>query len=75
MKNVVQETSGSEEIIACASAAQWETWLKTHYGRPGGVWLRIAKKFSGKTSVTISEALDIALCYGWIDSQRKGYDQ
>lgn len=72
---MLQETSGSEEIIDCASAAEWETWLKTHYGQPAGVWLRIAKKISGKTSVTISEALDIALCYGWIDSQRKGYDQ
>lgn len=63
------------EIIDCASAAHWEAWLARHYERLGGVWLRIAKKGLGKVSVTISEALDIALCYGWIDSQRKGYDQ
>lgn len=63
------------EIIDCASAAHWEVWLARHYERLGGVWLRIAKKGLGKVSVTISEALDIALCYGWIDSQRKGYDQ
>jgi uncharacterized protein YdeI (YjbR/CyaY-like superfamily) len=69
------ETSGSQEIIDCANSAEWETWLESHYEQPGGVWLRIAKKGSGKTSVTISEALEIALCYGWIDSQRKGYDQ
>ena len=68
------ETSGSNEFIDCANAAAWETWLESHYEQPGGVWLRIAKKGSGKTSVTISEALDIALCHGWIDSQRNGYD-
>ncbi len=39
-----------------------------------GVWLKIAKKDSGEMSVTISEALDTALCYGWIDSQRKRFD-
>jgi uncharacterized protein YdeI (YjbR/CyaY-like superfamily) len=49
--------------------------LARHYKRSGGVWLRIAKKGVGKASVTISEALDIALCFGWIDSQRKGYNQ
>ena len=69
------ETSGSQAFIDCATAAEWETWLKNHYEQADGVWLRIAKKGSGKTSVTISEALDIALCYGWIDSQRNGYDQ
>src|SRR5258708_15823195 len=63
------------EIIDCADAADWEAWLARHPEQPDGVWLRIAKKGSGKASVTISEALDIALCYGWIDSQRKGYDQ
>jgi len=69
------ETSGSEEIIDCAKASEWKTWLESHCEQPGGVWLKIAKKGSGKTSVTISEALDIALCYGWIDSQRNGYDR
>ena len=63
------------EFMDCANAAEWETWLARHYEQPGGVWLRIAKKDFGNTSVTISEALDIALCYGWIDSHRKGYDQ
>jgi len=69
------QTPDRTEIIDCANAAQWESWLARHYERSGGMWLRIAKKGSGKASVTISEALDIALCYGWIDSQRKGYDQ
>jgi uncharacterized protein YdeI (YjbR/CyaY-like superfamily) len=68
-------TPDQTEIIDCADAAQWETWLAGQSERSGGVWLRIAKKGVGQASVTISEALDIALCYGWIDSQRKGYDQ
>jgi uncharacterized protein YdeI (YjbR/CyaY-like superfamily) len=63
------------EIMDCANAATWEAFLGRHYARLGGVWLRIAKKDSEQVSVTISEALDVALCYGWIDSQRKGYDQ
>jgi uncharacterized protein YdeI (YjbR/CyaY-like superfamily) len=63
------------EFIDCANAADWEAWLARHHERADGIWLRIAKKDSGKASVTISEALDVALCYGWIDSQRKGYDE
>jgi len=69
------QTADGTEIIDCANADQWEAWLAGHYERSDGVWLRIAMKGSGKASVTISEALDIALCYGWIDSQRRGYDQ
>lgn len=52
----------------------WEKWLAKHHAQPGGVWLKIAKKGSGLTSITITEALDVALCYGWIDSHRKGLD-
>jgi uncharacterized protein YdeI (YjbR/CyaY-like superfamily) len=63
-----------EEIVAFADAADWESWLADHHDRKTGVWLKIAKKSSGKASVTLAEALDVALCYGWIDSQRKPYD-
>ncbi len=45
-----------------------------HHAEFDGVWLKIAKKDSGVASVTHEEALDVALCYGWIDSQRKTYD-
>jgi uncharacterized protein YdeI (YjbR/CyaY-like superfamily) len=57
-----------------ADAAAWEAWLAAHHEQEGGVWLTIAKKSAPVTSVTISDALDVALCYGWIDSQRKGLD-
>ena len=51
----------------------WEAWLDAHHASPG-VWLRIAKKASGLASVTYDEALEVALCHGWIDGQKKSYD-
>lgn len=54
-------------------AAAWERWLERH-ATSGGVWLRIAKKDSGIASVSYAEALDVALCHGWIDGQKKGFD-
>lgn len=62
------------EIVAFADAAAWEAWLAEHHTRPEGVWIRMAKKGSGIPSVTHSEAIDVALCWGWIDGQRKGLD-
>lgn len=62
------------DYLDIKNAAQWEAWLEEHHQTTPEVWLRIAKKNSGETSVTIDEALDINLCYGWIDSQRKGLD-
>src|ERR1700712_2765465 len=56
-----------EERIAFESSAKWEAWLKKNYAREHGVTLRLAKKASGIPSVTYAEALDVALCYGWID--------
>ena len=55
-------------------SASWEKWLSRHHTRDGGAWLLIAKKGSGLASITITEALDVALCYGWIDSHRKSFD-
>ena len=62
------------EVLACTDVTEWESWLANHYGKAGGIWLLIAKKGADKAALTISEALDTALCYGWIDSQRKGHD-
>jgi uncharacterized protein YdeI (YjbR/CyaY-like superfamily) len=65
---------GGPDVLACADAAAWESWLDEHHRDSRGVWLMIAKKGANEASLTISDALDVALCYGWIDSQRKGYD-
>jgi uncharacterized protein YdeI (YjbR/CyaY-like superfamily) len=61
-------------IVPFESAAAWERWLSVHHAQPDGLWVKIAKKASGVPSVTYDEALDVALCYGWIDGQRKAYD-
>ncbi|TDD23113.1 YdeI/OmpD-associated family protein [Nonomuraea diastatica] len=58
-----------------ADAAQWESWLGGHHEDDGGAWLLIAKKGAPVVSVTAGEALDVALCYGWIDSHRKAHDE
>lgn len=62
------------DVIECADARAWEAWLAEHHEDSPGVWLRVAKKGSGVASVTISEALDVCLCYGWIDGLRHSLD-
>jgi uncharacterized protein YdeI (YjbR/CyaY-like superfamily) len=54
-----------------ASQKEWERWLEKNHGESPGVWLRIAKKSASKPSVTYAEALEVALCYGWIDAQKR----
>ncbi|MGQ0569413.1 MAG: YdeI/OmpD-associated family protein [Armatimonadota bacterium] len=68
------EALNNTEVVACTDVTRWESWLADHHKQSSGIWLLIAKKGSDKVSLTISDALDVALCYGWIDSQRKGYD-
>jgi uncharacterized protein YdeI (YjbR/CyaY-like superfamily) len=59
--------------IFFASAADWERWLEAHHASPG-VWIKVAKKGSGIESVSTAEALEVALCFGWIDSRREALD-
>ena len=61
-------------IIPFASRKAWEAWLEEQHAVSQGVWLKIAKKGSGIESVTFAEALDVVLCYGWIDSQADKFD-
>jgi uncharacterized protein YdeI (YjbR/CyaY-like superfamily) len=67
--------SAQEAVRTFGDAAQWESWLAEHHDAGTGVWLKIAKKGSGATSVTQPQALAICLCYGWIDSQRRSFDE
>jgi uncharacterized protein YdeI (YjbR/CyaY-like superfamily) len=57
------------------SRAAWEKWLAANHERSPGVWIELAKKGSGLTSVTFADALEVALCYGWIDSQATSVDE
>lgn len=61
-------------VLLFATQNDWHAWLKNNHSQPQGVWLKHAKKSSGKTSVSYQEALEAALCYGWIDSQKQAYD-
>ena len=61
-------------VLSFASKKIWAEWLAKQHNKSAGVWLKLAKKDSGIPSVTYEEALDVALCYGWIDGQKKGFD-
>jgi len=54
--------------------AAWEKWLEANHATSPGVWMQIAKKDSGLSSATYQEALDVALCFGWIDGQKRPFD-
>jgi uncharacterized protein YdeI (YjbR/CyaY-like superfamily) len=58
-----------------ASRAAWEKWLGANHRRSPGVWIELAKKDSGLDSVSRADALEVALCYGWIDSQSMTVDE
>ncbi|MCG6150230.1 YdeI/OmpD-associated family protein [Leptospira levettii] len=61
-------------IIEFLSAESFEIWLEKNQKSSIGIWIKIFKKESGKKSITYKEALDVALCYGWIDSQKQSFD-
>lgn len=56
------------------SARAFELWLKKNHAASDGLWLKIAKRGAQEPSVTYAEAVEIALCWGWIDGQKKGLD-
>lgn len=56
------------------NAQAFEAWLAQHHASADGLWLQIAKRGANKPSVTYAEAVEIALCWGWIDGQKKGLD-
>ena len=62
-------------IISFASDKEWEYWLVKNHANSNGLWLRIFKKDSGNKTVTYAEAIDVALCYGWIDGQKMSNDE
>ncbi|MBO0769702.1 MAG: hypothetical protein J2O48_13545, partial [Solirubrobacterales bacterium] len=57
------------ELIEFADAGAWEDWLETNHASAPGVLLRLAKKGAPRATVSQSDAVDIAICFGWIDGQ------
>jgi len=62
-------------VISFAALEEWETWLEKNHAGCCGIWLRIYKKDSGVKSVSYPQALDGALCYGWIDGLKRPFDK
>lgn len=62
-------------VICFEEPAEWEAWLERNHSASNGVWLKFHKKASGLKSVNYDQALDVALCYGWIDGQLKKFDE
>ena len=66
--------SAERQSLSFPSPEAWEQWLDEHHASSSGIWLRIAKKRSGFASVSYPEAVEVALCYGWIDGQKDKLD-
>ncbi len=62
-------------IIEFKTAEGFENWLIKNHDNSNGLWLKIFKKDSGRKTISYAEALDVALCYGWIDGQKQAHDE
>jgi uncharacterized protein YdeI (YjbR/CyaY-like superfamily) len=71
---MTKDTKQDLPVIPFESQEDWEAWLDEHHETSDGLWLKIAKKDSGVVSVSYSEALDVAISYGWIDSQKASFN-
>jgi uncharacterized protein YdeI (YjbR/CyaY-like superfamily) len=72
---VTRRSQLHRSIRSFRTEAAFETWLSTHHARETELWLKIHKKASGIPTVTYAQALDVALCWGWIDGIRKAFDE
>jgi uncharacterized protein YdeI (YjbR/CyaY-like superfamily) len=61
-------------VLPFATQAEWAAWLAVEHERSPGVWLKLAKAGSGRATVSYAEALDVALCFGWIDGLKRAHD-
>jgi uncharacterized protein YdeI (YjbR/CyaY-like superfamily) len=74
---VARATRGPDgkPIRSFRDQSSWKAWLEKNHAASPGLWLRLAKKSSNLKSVSYDDAVEVALCYGWIDSQGKGEDE
>lgn len=61
-------------VLPFENAPAFEAWLDAHHAEDPGVWVKLAKKASGVPSISYAETVEVALCFGWIDSKGLGYD-
>ncbi|MFL5859700.1 MAG: YdeI/OmpD-associated family protein [Solirubrobacteraceae bacterium] len=62
-------------VVECPDDRHWERWLEQHHADAADAWVKIAKKGTGVTTVRYPEVLDTAICFGWIDAQRRPLDE
>lgn len=72
---MLHHSMAETEIKKFKSQKDWRNWLVNNQDLQEGIWLQVYKKHSGVETVTIEQALEEALCFGWIDGQRKSYDE
>jgi uncharacterized protein YdeI (YjbR/CyaY-like superfamily) len=65
----------TDSRLTFSTQAEWEGWLERNGSASSGVWLRLAKKSAGQTTVSYAEAVESALCYGWIDGKKQTEDE
>jgi len=61
-------------VLAFGSAADWQAWLESEHATSDGIWLKVGKKSATEPSLSYAEALEMALCFGWIDGQKRSHD-
>lgn len=66
--------AGAMEIVSFESAEAFETWLSDQHATSPGIWLKLRRKGAGIVALDYAQALDVALCYGWIDGQKGKFD-
>jgi uncharacterized protein YdeI (YjbR/CyaY-like superfamily) len=66
--------AGELEIVSFESAEAFETWLSDQHATSPGIWLKLRRKSAGVVALDYAQALDVALCYGWIDGQKGKFD-
>ena len=71
----MENTLNNMPIVLFEAQEAWAAWLEENHASSPGLWLRLAKKAAGLESVSYAEALEVALCYGWIDGQKRSYDE
>ncbi len=71
----MKNTLNNIPIVSMKRGQDWAAWLKKNHAASPGIWMRFYKKDAGAVSITHAEALDEALCYGWIDGQLQKYDE
>lgn len=75
MTTMVAFTVELEQVVEFTTPEMFHDWLALHHNRRDEVWVNIHKLRSGLTSITPEQAIEMALCWGWIDGLRKGFDE